>query len=207
MKILIAVPTAGMLPVEFINSMDRLRSKHELSRIYIARSIVHVARGQAVFEMMKNGFDALMFLDDDMVFEPDLVDTLEAVKAPVASAPCFKRIPNYDPCFYEKLEINGTQLQATPYNYEGEKDPFDVVAAGTAAMLIRKEVFEKIQKPWFLPLPNSGEDLTFCFRLATAKIPIKIVPAARVGHLETHAIYAEHFLRKKNEILSDNSRA
>lgn len=192
MKILVAVPTTGMIPVEFINSIDRLRTKHDIARLYIPRSLVHVAREQAVETMIESSYEAVLFIDDDMVFEPDLIDRLVALDSPVASAACFKRIPNYDPCFYDSLELRGNSLYATPFTKVPDK-PFDAVAAGCACMMIKKEVFQDIKPPYFLPLPKAGEDLTFCFKLAQSGFKIRIDPSIRVGHLETRAIYQEHW--------------
>lgn len=194
MKVLIAIPTAGKLPVEFISCIDSIKSKHEIARLYIARSLVHVAREQAADTAIKGGYDALLFLDDDMVFEPNVVDVMLEANEPVVSAPCFKRAYPYEPCFYEAIELNGNALKAHPCKLREMPDkPFRVASAGTACMMIRTNVFEKLKRPWFLPLPYSGEDLTFCMRLAKEKIGIVVQPKARVGHLETRAIYFEHY--------------
>lgn len=194
MKILIAVPTTGRIPWEFVNSIDQIKSTHDICRIYIASSVVHMAREQAAEMALKDKYDALLFLDDDMVFGPDIVETLLEVDAPVVAAPCFKRVYPYDACFYAKIGLtNKNQLKTYPFELpELPHEPFQAASAGTACMLIRTEVFEKLPKPYFLPLPYSGEDLTFCMRLAKLGIKIMIQPKARVGHLETRAIYFEH---------------
>lgn len=194
MRILIAIPSAGEVPVEFINCIDKIKTRHEVARLYIARSIVHIAREQAAEMAIKEGYDALLFLDDDMVFDPNIIDVLTEASAPVVSAPCFKRCYPYDPCFYEKLEVDGNRIIAHPFDFrEMPQKPFPAVSAGTACMLIRTEVFKKLTKPYFLPLPYAGEDLTFCMRLGKIGIGVLIQPKARVGHLQTRAVYFEHY--------------
>ena len=101
MIILLGIPTTGNLPVEFISGLDNLRSEHEIMRAYIAKSIVHIAREQMAVQMLRDGYDALLFLDDDMVIPSDLVDRLVEIDAPIASALCFKRVPPYTPCSHE----------------------------------------------------------------------------------------------------------
>lgn len=198
MRILIAIPTAGEVPVDFINCIDRIKSNHEVARLYIPRSIVHIAREQAADRAIQEGYDALLFLDDDMVFEPNIIDVLTEVSAPVVSAPCFKRSYPYEPCFYEKLEVDGNRIMAYPFSFLDMPDkPFSAVSAGTACMLIKTDVFRKMQKPYFLPLPYAGEDLTFCMRLGKLGIGVLIQPKARVGHLETRAVYFEHYKEAK----------
>jgi GT2 family glycosyltransferase len=194
MKILICIPTAGSVPVEFIQSIDNLRpnKEHVVARVYIPRSIIHIARENAVLEMIKGGYDALLYIDDDMTFDPDLVDRLVALNAPVASAACYKRVPPYTPCFYESLVMDDKGIKMTPYT-DVPKDVFEAEGAGAACMLVRKEVFEKLQRPYFMPLPFAGEDVIFCCKLKTAGIKVKIDPSIRVGHLETRPIFQEHY--------------
>lgn len=198
MKILIGIPTTGQIPVEFLNGLDNLRTEHECVRSYIARSIIHIAREQMAIQMLRDSYDALLFLDDDMIIPPDLVDRLVAQNAPITSALCFKRVPPYTPCVYETLELEGPGLKMGVLEFDTlPKVPFYVDGAGTACMLIRHEVFEKMRKPYFLPLPRSGEDLAFCIRANQAGYKVRIDPRIRVGHLETRAIYSEHYLEHK----------
>ena len=200
MKILIGVPSAGHVPIEFINSIDMLRStKHQIARLFIARSIIHVARERMIDTAILQGYDAVLFIDDDMTFSPDLVDRLASHNVPVASAMCFKRIPPYEPCFYSEVRAKGGLIEAHPYEFDVVPEkPFKVVAAGAACMLIRLDAIKKIPKPWFLPLPYSGEDLAFCYKLMQADIPVLIDPQPRVGHLETRPIYVDQYLEARH---------
>jgi len=151
--------------------------------------------------LIKGNFDALLFLDDDMIFPADVADRLADLDVPIASAMCFKRVPPYTPCVYPSLKLNGPGLAMEVLEFDKlPKEPFDVDGAGAACMLIRREVFENVKPPHFLPLPLSGEDLAFCIRANQAGYRVRIDPRIRVGHLETRPIYAEHYITYKGGI-------
>lgn len=200
MKILVVVPTATDKPDwKFVESFYGLRIPFEFEKIKIPKSAIHVAREMAVTKMMKEGFDYLLFVDDDMEFKPDLLEKLLSHDAPIVTAMAFKRVFPYTPCFYEKCEItkeNGVYLK--PYEFdEIPKEPFTVEACGAACILIKREVFEKIQYPWFLPLPFTGEDISFCLQVKKAGIPILVDPDPIVGHIESRSIDVYTYLNEK----------
>lgn len=202
MKILIVVPTASDKPDwRFVESFYGLRAPVDSEKIKIPKSTIHVAREMAVTKMMKENFDCLLFVDDDMEFKPDLLERLLSHDAPIVSAMAFKRVHPYTPCFYEKCEMTDKGVYLKPYEFdEIPKEPFEVEACGAACMLIRREVFEKIQYPWFLPLPFTGEDISFCLQAKKAGIPILIDPAPIVGHIESRSVDVYTYLEEQSKM-------
>ena len=201
MKILLGIPTTGQFSTEFTQNLIQVGSKrHEISHMYIVKSIIHIAREQFCDTAIRQGYDAIVFLDDDMIIEPDFIDRLARHNAPIVSALCFKRRPPYSPCVYNDLEANGFHLKAKELEIDTMPEKsFEVDAAGAACMFIKTSLLKKMKKPWFLPLPYCGEDLSFCFRLHQMGQKILVDPTIRVGHLEQRAIYVEQYLDwKKN---------
>lgn len=201
MKGLIGIPTAGDMPREFVACMMRLKVPEGTIVNYMSRATIHVARETLVMDMQKGGFDWLFMIDDDMTFPPDVLLRLLSLNVPVASAMCFKRVPPYTPCFYKRLEPTDRGIELEPFEFEERPtEPFAAEGAGAACMLIRREVFDKIQYPWFLPLPFAGEDICFCKRLKDAGIPLIIDPAPEIGHLETRAVGCAEYLEWKSRM-------
>lgn len=199
MKILLGIPTTGQFSTEFAQRLVQITSvKHSIYHMYIVRSIIHIARENMCDEAIRQGYDAVCFLDDDMIIEPDFIDKLARHNAPIVSAMCFKRTPPYSPCVYNDLQPNGLKLTMRPLEFdEVPTKPFYVDAAGSACMLIKTSLLKQMKKPWFLPLPYAGEDLSFCYRLSQMGQKILVDPTIKVGHLEQRAIYAEHYLKWK----------
>lgn len=203
---IIGVPHTGMVSMDFVKSLLKLDLPEGTELFDVPKSAIHVARETLVTAMMQSpDCQWLFFIDDDMEFQPDLLRRLLSHNAPVVTAMAFKRIPPYSPCFYEKCELTdkGVRLQACEFD-EIPEEPFKVEAAGAACMLIRREVFEKISYPWFLPLPFTGEDIAFCLQLKKAGIPILVDPEPIVGHIESRAVdvytYMEHKARTEGSL-------
>jgi GT2 family glycosyltransferase len=164
----------------------------------VPSSTIHVAREMLVNKMIIGGYEWIFFIDSDMTFAPDLLERLLSHDAPVVSAMCFKRISPYTPCFYRTCEMTDHGVHLEPFEFGTiPRKPFEVAAAGAACMLIRREVFEKIKYPWFLPLPFCGEDISFCLKLQKAEIPILVDPKPIVGHIETRAVDVFTYLEEK----------
>ena len=170
------------------------------------------ARNQVVAAFMnQTPGEWLMWIDDDMGFEPDIVDRLLSVASaeerPVVGGLCFA---------YRRYEVGECQAQrfiVKPTIYSFVESPSEVgfVAVddyerdslvrvdgtGAAALLIHRSVIEgmheKIGPNWFSPitLPKGpagqtrfSEDLSFCFRLLVAGVPVHVNTAAKTSHMK-----------------------
>jgi len=147
--------------------------------------------------------DWLLFIDDDMVWEPDAIkrlvqslkDLREAGKEPdVLGALCFRRQAPFQPTLY-------VRYQDGPYRYleDWEGRYIEVDATGMAFCLITKECFERIagspmppfeERIKFDKVPDFfrwhgalGEDLRFCQDVRAAGGHIIIDTDIRIGHM------------------------
>lgn len=209
MKIMIAVPINR--PVEFrvFESFVRLanwRGKHDYYFAFTQNSLVYDGRETLVQQFLQSDAEALMFIDSDMTFHPVSIEELEAHKMPIVSAKAFKRVPPYQPCFYSTVDVDsdGQVYLESPVEYGEGLLP--VKGVGMACCLIRREVFEKIEAPYFFPTKNLGEDLSFCKKVTDAGIPIYVDTRWQFGHLAQVEILEEHFQKiyqehKKNGTL------
>lgn len=150
--------------------------------------------------------DWLWWVDTDMGFDPDTIDRLLAaadpIERPIVGALCF--------CLQE-VEPDGmggyvTRMSPTIYDWTttGEQMGYAVrwqfpdntlvrcAGTGSAAILIHRSVFERLEKEhgaaWYNRIPNTttgqliGEDLSFCLRVGALNIPIHVHTGVEASH-------------------------
>jgi hypothetical protein len=140
------------------------------------------ARSDAVELARQLDADALLFIDSDMEFEPDLWERLNAVDADIVCGLFWqKHIPSFPTiCTKVKME-DGTDSLKT---IVPDGKVHDVDACGMAATLIRKSVLqdERFRYPAFKHLGFLSEDYQFCLMARDAGYTIKCDTSIRVAH-------------------------
>lgn len=169
------------------------------SRIHAAASANVTENLNSVIREMLPEEGWVWVLGDDHVWPND---TLQVLLAEMDAHPeidilvplVVKRNPPWVPVLYHKLDQfdeNGIQLLRT---YAFQEIPpegvFEVDAAGSAGMLIRREVLDTLGDPWFNSTPDKegrqvvlNEDITFCLRAREAGFRVWATTAATMGHL------------------------
>lgn len=146
------------------------------------------ARNRLVETTLEEGYDWLWFMDDDHAFPPTILQMLLRHDLPLVVPVCLKRFPPFTPVTYvEKVE--GQDARYLPLYLPDMPDHglVELVAGGSAGMLIKREVFEAIEPPWFELTPLS-EDLVFCEKAKEAGFSIHCDLSARIGHITTATI-------------------
>lgn len=168
----VCVPSRDLWKAEFGKSMynmaarchiDHARPSHGF-RVY---TNLHLASGSGIAELrnllVHNALDNqhtthLLFVDDDQFFPSDSIHQLAAHDLPIVAANIVRKESN--PRTNSK-ELNGDNPVWTLPNSTGLEE---VSFVGTGMMLIKREVFEKLSKPYFFydVKENVGEDVYFC---------------------------------------------
>ena len=170
------------------------------SRIHAAASANVIENLNSIVREMMPDERWLWVLGDDHVWP---TDTLQVLLAEMDAHPeadlmvplVVKRNPPWHLVLYHLLEgrydENGIQL-LRPYSFE-EIPPsgvLEVDAAGSAGMLIRREVLDAVGDPWFNSTPDRdgrqvimNEDITFCLRARELGFRLFATTAATMGHL------------------------
>ena len=192
MKILIEIPHTGMFPYQFVNSYPLMLAttmKRGIGIEYELRghSLVYEAREQAAKYFLESDCDYMLFLDSDMVPPADMVIKLINHDKPIVSALAFRRVPNFEPCIFKDDK----------FYLDYPKGLIEVAGVGMACTLIKKEVFEKVPQPWFMPTAL-GEDLSFCKRATDAGYKIYCDTELICGHVGSYTVSEEHFRRLNN---------
>ena len=190
MKTLIAVPCMDSVPVEFMTSFVNLRKAGDTRYAVIKNTLVYDARNQFAAKAIDGGYDRVLWIDSDMTFDSDALDklnvTMDETGAPYVTGLCFKRRIPTGPTIYKSIEYDfPTRAKATPYADYPRDAVFDVAASGCALVLMEtkliQDVFDKYGPP-FTPLPQLGEDLSFCWRVKELGRRMICNSAVKAGH-------------------------
>ena len=204
-RTLIAIPCMDAVPVRFMTSLLAMRRMRGEVRLTM-NSLIYDARNQLAKAAIEEGFDRVLWLDSDMVFEPDLMERLAAridEGREFVSGLYFQRKPPYRPTIYREMEIadlpdGGKAAKAEPFRDYPEHDIFEVDAAGfgmvmTTTRLLR-DVTEQCGMP-FTPVPGFGEDMAFCLRARAIGYPLWCDSSIRGLHIGTTLFGEEDWMK------------
>src|SRR3990167_3768540 len=143
-------------------------------------------RNYSAVQALKNFSDYLLFIDDDMTFPPDLLDTLLADKKEIVGVAYHPRCDTSEKLgFLDETHIITLETTTDP-KY---KETFKCKAVGTGVMLIDCNVFKKMERPWFAfeyldtGQCKVGEDWYFCIKAKEKGIDTWCNPTIKIGHL------------------------
>lgn len=152
--------------------------KHRDNLILTRRSgsVLSELRQLSAKELIEQGADWILFIDSDMGFPKDALQRLIEHDVDVVAANCCKR---QRPVGVTAKVMNPANGMLEPVWPDKDKHGLERVdAIGTAFMLIKADVFQRIGWPWFMqPWIEEqqswvGEDVFFCRRCYEAGIPI-----------------------------------
>lgn len=155
--------------------------------------------------------DWLLFVDDDMAFQPDqigrIIETRREHDLDVVGGLCFRRSPPHQPTMFMRERPDGGA-----FNYLEDWDDgglVEVDATGMAFTLIHRRVFERISgcempsyeermalgEPGFFRWSGGyGEDLQFCIDARAAGSRIWVDTSIEIGHMAELEVRRKHFL-------------
>lgn len=196
MKIAIGTPhlTTNSSHEQFNDSLisliDFTKSQgHKVDRINTYRDNITFARNKIASQALKGNYDYLFFLDDDMVFEPDLLVNLMKLEADIASGLCFLRREPHEPSMFN-LAKDGRSYNPVVIWNTGDLIKCDAV--GMACTLISKNVLKAIAEnseyyktsyAFFDNAYHQGEDMRFCRKAKDLGFTIVCDTRELVGHI------------------------
>jgi GT2 family glycosyltransferase len=195
-RVAICVPSSGQCSIFFAQSLAEmmmcgqvLRSRAEASgfdmRIFIRQSSnIPGNREALVDQAMEWGCTHVLFIDDDMVFNPNLLELVLSRRLPFVACNYPKRQTPFE--FTATKADRSGHIQTTKASMAMEEAWY----TGFGFCLIERQVFEKIPKPWFLPYFDpvqqaiSTEDNPFCERVREAGFKVQVDHSAskHIGH-------------------------
>lgn len=207
-KTMIAIPCLDMVPTLFVESLLGLRRKHDTLLVTGRSSLVYDSRNMLAQMAVDQGFDRILWLDSDMVFEPDLMERLEAdldEGRRFVAALCFTRKNPIKPVAYSETGYRQADDGTDHYQTYSEciteypdDAVFQVHGIGMAATMmdvsVITDVYGKFGSP-FSPIAGFGEDISFCRKCDELGIEMWCDSRIKVGHIAQTVVDEEKYLR------------
>jgi len=175
----VCMPTGGSIKTATVISLIKLfQARNDLEFLTQTSSILHENRNRLV-EKAKGSH--VLFIDSDIVFEPEMLSQLLQRDKDVIGALYYARkLPKTPTC---KKLAEGFEI------WEKEGDLITCAGVGTGFLLIKKSVFRKLKRPYFFWEHKEngdfdyGEDMYFCRKAREEGFKIYLDPTITVGHL------------------------
>lgn len=173
-KTLIAIPCFDTVYTDFMLSLMNIQRVGDVRCQVIKSSLIYDARNRLAEQAIKGEYDYVLWLDSDMLFDPDLMvrmiqhmeDGYEYV-----SGLYFKRQYPTEPVVFKTVsqEMDGKELvtKAIPYRDYPKDTIFPVDASGFGAVMMSVNLLKRVKDTFGLPFSprlGLGEDLSFCWR-------------------------------------------
>ena len=205
MKTLIAVPCMDMVHTSFMKALIALERVGDTRVSFTCSSLVYDARNALAKQAVTEGFDRVLWLDSDMVFEPNLLGRLGKQLDKGKEFCCgiyFKRKVPFTPTIYKEVSIAKSEEghvipTADAYLDYPRDDVFQVAGCGFGATIMTTDLINRVADNFglpFSPILGLGEDLSFCFKARQLGAELWCDSRVKVGHVGFGTITEETYL-------------
>jgi hypothetical protein len=197
------------------------------------RQLVQTARNVLGKGFLKSDCDWAFWMDSDHIFPAEtivqLMETAIEKNAKFVTGVYYQRVGKFNPVLWKKNPVtsDGKRLYSTPEGGNGKhKDevmltkeayihhhispspdsvnPFRADVCGFGCVLTHKEMFEKMEYPYFKIMTDiCSEDFYFCVKAKESGFQLWADPRPRIGHIGAReVVYREKYfdLMKDKEI-------
>lgn len=193
MKTMVALPCMDMVHTAFLNSLLKLQLDPTSVVSITQGTLIYDARNRLFERAMNENCDRILFLDSDMVFDPDLLIRLNAdmEEREFVSGIYFKRKVPIAPVIYSSLDYeikeDGLTYPKAEIMVDYPRDQiFEVAGAGFGGVLIKTDLIRRVYErfgPPFSPMIGFGEDLSFCKRATAIGAKLWCDSRIKLGHV------------------------
>lgn len=188
-RTMIAVPCMDHVPALFCQSLALLQKVGQVSVAFQIGSLIYTSRNNLATQAIQSEADYVLWLDSDMVFEPDLLKRMFAVMEEhdldILTGLYFRRVPPYTPVIFDRLDMQRGVCEWS--NFKSlPNELFEVGGCGFGCVLMKTDVFIDVQarhRAMFDPILKTGEDLAFCWRARDVGYKIMCDPTIICGHI------------------------
>lgn len=196
----ILVPVGHRIEQACEDGLRKLEDRGYVVRRVYGYSAVDVARNQMASDALADGFEELMWIDADIVFDPDDVETLRSHKLPIVAGIYAKK---------GRREMAHTFLRTTETIVLGEKGGLmEIQFAGFGFTHTHRVLYDRIFEKLKLPICNQrfertlvpffapsavkdggvgwwylAEDYSFCMRSRAVGVPVMADTRVRLWHV------------------------
>ena len=188
MKILLAIPTTGRIPIQTVSSILETVEKGKVDLLMMSGSLIYDARDSFAKYAVDNGYDFILYADSDMIFNKEDLMRLLAHNVGICSGLYVRRDESGENVAYSKIITR----RRIPYRepkliVDSTSSGFGPVSAcGFGFCLIKCSVLKcmyKYYKSLFEPFKGVGEDIAFCIRAKRIGFKTFIDRDVKLGHV------------------------
>ncbi len=193
-RVIICIPCRDSLHSMFAYNLVQLIQTCNINSIKVSvimelGSLISQQRQKLAEAALRQGATHIMWLDSDMLFPVNIVETLLNHDCDIAACNYSTRSVPLKGVAYKTLGDWNSWL-----GYGGEVDRLvEVEGVGMGCMLVKADVYRNLSKPWFDVSWNDelgdhiGEDFYFCVKAREAgyKVMIDMLMSREIRHLGT----------------------
>ena len=195
MKTLIAIPTHDNVPVLFVKTFLDLIKPEGTTYSIIPGTLIYEARNLIAQKAVENNYDAVLWLDSDMIVPHDalirLAEDMEKYRADLVTGLYFRRKPPTNPVLsndlYWRVNDDGNvETGATAYVDYPKNTVFPIRGTGFGCCLTSRNLLRKMVEMYgspFTPLMGMGEDFAFCWRADKDGFRLRCDSRVKCGHI------------------------
>lgn len=192
-KVLVGIPTLGEIKTQTTASLIQYlgMKQHQSVIVFREDSQLHTARNSFVWDAVSHKADYVMMIDSDVVFPPHAIDHLIAEDKDIISGLYYGRIAPF-PVVKDFVDGN----IRNPRNVSPQVIT-EVGAVGGGFLLIKMDVFKKLEPPFFYfgfpqefglneisgPQKDIDPDVTFCLKARKAGFKVFVDSHFELGHV------------------------
>lgn len=162
-------------------------------------SLIDKARNMCIEQFLRTDATHLIWIDDDMLWDAEDLEKMLLHNVPITSALVTQKMPPFKPTIYaigygndkktgeKKLGTYHLKLGDYPLDKPFYHPGWGI---GTAFMMVKREVIEKMEPPYFASPPTNtkevrGEDYYYCMKMCLVgkEYDILFDPTVRVYHM------------------------
>ena len=216
-KIMIAIPCLAKIDTAFVQSLISLdKTGLDVAVQFCEGSLIYDARNILTNIAIKAGFDRVLWVDSDMLFERDTLQRLNARMddgREYVSALAFQRRAPYRPVIYSQIAMlqddDGRELPTiTVYEDYPENDIFDIAGSGFGCVMTSVDLLRNVRDKFGLPFSprlGFGEDVTFCMMAQEVGTTLWCDSSVKVKHIGTIHVDEDLYRETKNAIQHNNT--
>ena len=147
-KIVVGLPySSDSVSLKFVQSLTNLERTPNITLSWLGHTITSAARNMIVMNALKNGADYVFFLDTDMEVPRDIIYRLWKHDKDIASGIYQSRRGggSFFVFIYDKMTKMFSNIKMIKWN----EPLIKCDGVGTGCVLIKCDVFNKIERPWF----------------------------------------------------------
>lgn len=188
MKILLGMPSVGMIPSKTVISLLQTVKKGYVEPVIVTGSLVYDSRDQIATFAVNEGYDYVLYVDSDMIFSADDLKKLLAHDTDIVSGLYVTRHGENKNVAYSEIHKRVDNPYKPPELINDTRDYGygKIAACGFGFVLIKtgvlKTMFERYRS-LFEPKWGFGEDIAFCHRAKKCGYKIYIDRDVKIGHI------------------------